>query len=353
MITITLFAFFYFFCVAYEQYTANRNNNHLLAIGCLIFALIAGLRGLNWPDTGVYCYSFDYTPGIFDITSEDSPRGYNEKGFWAIGILTKTFTNNYQIYFCVVSLITFFFLYKDLRQYSLYPLVGLCVYVARFYCGRNFMQIRAGVAYAILLLGVKYIQEKDWKRYFLVVFVAYLFHHSAIIAIPLYFFCNWIKIKPKIIVWGLVIAWIIGALFQGVVHNFIEDNAEDLNIGVRYTEAGGEKAMTESAGILNPMIYFQAFLLLAYTFLEKRIAPITKYYYVIRASYFYSTLILIIFCSYKVLSGRTSTAFATLEIGVIPSIIYLFNKRNRSFAFFVLGIVLVAIFYMNFKGRIS
>lgn len=351
MITVTLFAIFFFLCVAYEQYSAKRKYI-FLAFACIVFSLIAGLRSLDWPDTGVYAYSFIETPGLFDITSEDSPKGFNEKGFWAIGILTKTFTDNYQIYFCVVSLITIFFLYKGLQQYSLYPLIGLCVYVARFYCGRNFMQIRAGVAYAILLLGVKYIQEKDWKRYFLVVFVAYLFHHSAIIAIPLYFFCNWIKIKPKIIVGGLVIAWIIGAFFQGVIHNFIEDNAEDLNIGARYTQAGGEGAMTESAGILNPMIYFQIFLLLAYTFLEKRIAPMTKYYYAIRSSYFYSTLILIVFCSYKVLSGRTSTVFATMEIGIIPSIIYLFNKRNRSFAYFILGIVLVAIFYMNFKGRI-
>ena len=352
MITVTLFAIFYFLCVAYEQYTAKRKFL-FLAVACIVFAIIAGLRSLNWPDTGVYYLSFELTPGLFDITSEDSPKSYSEKGFWALGILTKTFTNNYQIYFCVVSLFTFFFLYKDLRQYSLYPLIGLCVYVARFYSGRNFMQIRAGVAYAILLLGVKYIQEKDWKRYFLVVFVAYLFHHSAIIAIPLYFFCNWIKIKPKIIVGGLLLAWIIGAFFQGFIHNFIEDNAEDLNIGARYTEAGGERAMTQGAGILNPMIYFQSFLLLAYTFLEKKIAPMTKYYYAIRSSYFYSTLILIIFCSYKVLSGRTSTVFATLEIGIIPSIIYLFNKRNRTFAFIALGVVLVTIFYMNFNSRIE
>lgn len=351
MIIVTLFAIFYFFCVAYELNTVKRKFL-FLSVACVIFALIAGFRSLHWPDTGVYILSFDLTPGLFDITSEDSPKSYSEKGFWAIGILTKTFTNNYQIYFCVVSLITFFFIYKDLRQYSLYPLVGLCVYVARFYGGRNFMQIRAGVSYAILLLAVKYIQEKDWKRYFLIVFVAYLFHHSAVVAIPLYFFCNWVKIKPKIIVWGLVIAWIIGAFFQGVVHTFIEDNAEDLNIGARYTEAGGERAMTESSGIMNPMIYFQSFLLLAYTFLEKKIAPMTKYYYAIRSSYFYSTLILIIFCSYKVLSGRTSTIFATLEIGIIPSIIYLFNKRNRTFAFIALGVVLVTIFYMNFNSRL-
>ncbi len=352
MITVTLFAFFYFFCVAYEQYTAKRKTL-FLAVACFVFAMIAGLRSLHWPDTGVYYLSFEVTPGLFDLTDEDTPKGFSEKGFWAIGILTKTFTDNYQIYFCVVSLITFFFLFKDLRQYSFYPLVGLCVYIARFYSGRNFMQIRAGVCYVILLLGVKYLHERDWKKYFLIVFIAWLFHRSAVVAIPLYFICSFIKIKPKHIIIAVIGAFAIGIAGQGFIHNFIEDNASDLTIGTRYTYAGGEKRQLIGAGIMNPMIYFQTFILLAYTFLEKRIAPLSKYYYSMRDAYLYSTLILICFCSYKVLSARTSTVFATLEIGIIPSIIYLFNKRNRTFAFIALGIVLVTIFYMNFNSRIE
>lgn len=347
-----LFALFYVFCVLLEQTNNNKNKTSFLIIACFVFALIAGLRSIYWPDTIVYVYTFDNSPNIFELTSKDEPQGYSEKGFWAIGLITKLFTDNYQIYLCVVSFIIFYYIYKDLKLYSIYPLIGLCTYISRFYYGRNFMQIRAGVCYAILLLGVKYLQERNWKKYFLIVFIAWLFHRSAIAAIPLYFICSFIKLKPKHIIIALIGAFIVGIAGQGLVHNFIEDNASDLTIGTRYTYAGGEQRQLHGSGILNPMIYFQTFVLLAYTFLEKRIAPLSKYYYSMRDAYLYSTLILICFCSYKVLSARTSTMFATMEIGIIPSIIYLFNKRNRTFAFLALGIVIVAIFYMNFSSRI-
>lgn len=76
-------------------------------------------------------------------------------------------------------------------------------------------------------------------------------------------------------------------------------------------------------------------------------APINQYYYVIRDGYFYSTLILITFCSFTALSGRTSTMFATLEFSIIPSLVYLFDKKERVAALFLMGIALSAIFYMN------
>jgi hypothetical protein len=223
------------------------------------------------------------------------------------------------------------------------------VYVARFYFGRNFMQIRAGLSYLIIILSTKYIQERKFWKFLLVIFVAYQFHHSAVIAIPVYFLCNWMTLKKWHICVGLAIAFIIGAFFQGFVHTFVVDNAADLNISSDYIE-GGSRHYVQGRGIANPMIYFQTLILLAYTFLDKRLENIDPYYYVIRAGYFYSTVILIVFCTYAVLSGRTSTIFATYEIAIIPSLTMLFNKKNRMLAYLLLIAVLSAIFYMNMQS---
>ena len=83
-----------------------------------------------------------------------------------------------------------------------------------------------------------------------------------------------------------------------------------------------------------------------YTFLENKLAPITKYYYVIRDGYFYSTLILITFCSFTALSGRTSSMFATFEFSIIPSLVFLFEKKERTAALILTGIALIEIMYM-------
>lgn len=332
----------------YLETKGGKNRDTMLVLACIVLATLAGFRGLDWPDTGVYVWSFtDHTPSIFDFSFSDTPYGYNEKGFYLLQVLVRTITDNYTIFFLVVSAFTFYFLYKDFKHYSIFPLIGLFAYIARFY-GRSFIQIRAGLAYAILMLSIKYIYEKDWKRYFLIVFIAWLFHRSCIVAIPLYFVCNWIHVKKWHVYTALVFSFLIGIFGQDFVHTIVEDNASDLNVGVRYTDAGGEKIQLEGLGMRNPMIYFQCFILLSYTLLEKRLAPLNKYYYVIRNAYLYSVMILICFCTYKVLSARTSSMFATLEFTIIPSLIYMFNKRNRSFAFFAAGIILTTIFYMYF-----
>ena len=345
--------FFLFYMVAfYLETKGGKNRDTTLVLACIVLALLAGFRGLDWSDTGVYVWSFiDHTPSIFDFSFADTPYGYNEKGFYLLQVLVRTITDNYTIFFLVVSALSFYFLYKDFKQYSIFPLVGLCVYISRFLFGRHFMQIRAGLAYAILMLSIKYIFEKDWKRYFLIVFIAWLFHRSCIMAIPLYFVCNWVKVKKWHVYLALVVSFLIGIFGQGFVHSIVEDNATDLNIGIRYTDAGGEKLQLEGLGMRNPMIYFQCFILLSYTLLEERLAPLNKYYYILRNAYLYSTMILICFCTYKVLSARTASMFATLEFSIIPSLIYMFNRKNRQFAFFATGLALTAIFYMYMGGR--
>lgn len=332
----------------YLETKGGKNRNQFLVLGCVVFALIAGFRSLRWPDSGVYAWSFqEHTPSIFNLSLSDRPYGYSEKGFYYLQVLVKTITDNWTIFFLVVSAFTFYFIYKDVKKYSIFPLIGLFAYIARFY-GRSFIQIRAGLAYAILMLSIKYIYEKDWKRFFLIVFIAWLFHRSCIIAVPLYFICNWIKVKKWHVYVALVFSFMVGIFGQGFVHTLVEDNASDLNIGNRYIDAGGERKQLVGLGMRNPMIYFQCFILISYTLLEKRLAPLNKYYYVIRNCYLYSVMILICFCTYKVLSARTASMFATMEFAIIPSLIYLFNKKNRQFAFFATGIILTTIFYMYF-----
>ncbi len=346
---VLLFFVLYFVAVSFE-FGGKKDRNTMLAVACIPLAFVAGFRDIHkWPDTMVYAISFmNYTPTLLDFSIPDKPYGFPELGFYFLAVLVKTITNNVTVFFLFISGLTFYFLHKDIKQFSVFPLIGLCAYVARFFIGRNFIQIRAGLAYAIILLSIKYILEKDWKRYFLIVFIAWMIHRSAIIGVPLYFICNWMKLKKWHIVVLLVLSFLVGIFGQGVVHSLVEDNASDLNVGDKYTDAGGERIQLEGLGMRNPMIYFQSLLLLAYTFLEKRLAPLNKYYYVIRTAYLYSTMILICFCTYKVLSARTSSLYATLEFVIIPSLIYIFNKRNRNLAFIVTGVMLTGVFYMYY-----
>lgn len=333
---------FLLFCILISN-SKEKQKTIILAVACIVLAFGIGYREITWPDTIGYKFFFEqHTKDLFNYSLTDKPFGYSEKGFYFLGVLVKTFTDDYQIYFLFVGAISMFFLYKDLRRYSIYPLIGLCAYLARFFMNRNLVQIRAGLAYLIVIWGIKYIHEKKMWHYILLIWFASFFHLSAWIALPLYFICNWMHINKKIIVGGLVIAFIIGGFFQRPISRFIIDNASDLNV-VTYTQ---DQYISKAKGLANPMIYFQSFLLLVYTFLENKLAPITKYYNVIRDGYFYSTLILICFCSFTALSGRTSSQFATLEFAIIPSLVYMFEKKERGYALIFMAIALLGIMYM-------
>ena len=309
---------------------------------CIVLAFLAGTRDISWADTGVYATSFsDYTPTIAELTQYSKPYGYPEMGFYYISVVVKTFTSNLTAYFIVVAALSFFFLYKAFDKYCLYPMFGVCAYISRFYLARNFIQIRAGLSYAIILMAVQYITNKDWKRYFAWVLVAYFFHHSAIIAVPLYFLCM-IDIKKKHIVLGVIVAFVIAAFYSNVVRSMVADSASDLSVETYVIDE-----YQRDWGLSNPMIYFQTFLLMVYTFTENRMRLTTSHYITIRNAYFYSTLILITLSCYTALSGRTSSQFATLEIVIIPSIAYSFMKKDRWAAYLLMGAALSTIFYLN------
>lgn len=344
---IYLFVLLYAFALSAESLNYTRKNQLLLII-CVVLALGAGFRSMIWPDTLVYAKGFlDHTSSILEYSFQDRPLGYTEKGFYFLGVIVKSFSNNVTLYFLAVSLFTFFFLFLDFKKYALYPFLGICAYLARFFVGRNLIQIRSALSYAILILGIRYITERDWKRYFAIVFIAYLFHRSALIGVPLYFISH-IDFKKWHIVLVTAIAFIIGGFFSDILKEYIIDKSQDLDVATTYTQG---KYIAKALGLKNPMIYFQVFLLFSYTFCEKRLKNVVPHYYTIRTAYLYSTFILIAFSMFTALSGRTSTIYATLEFVIIPSLIYMFEKRNRWLAFIIMGIALTTIMYINIDGR--
>lgn len=344
-----IFGFSYLLAIIMEE-SSNKTKLLALQIFCFVLAVLAGTRDpYSWADAPVYYLGFtNFTNDLFSFSFSDEPFGYSEKGFYLLGVIIKTFTNNGTTYFIVLSLICFFLLYRFLRKFCIFPLLSLSVYISRFMFARHYVQIRAGLAYLIILYAIQYVKERNWKMYFGMVFIAYFFHRSAIIAIPLYFL-GMIRFNKWHILMGMVVAFILGAFFQDQLKTIVSDNASDLNV---YSYTVG-KEVEKAKGLLNPMIYYQTIILLAYTFGEKRLKDNSAFYYTIRDGYFISTFILVAFSMYVALSGRSSSLFATLEIIIIPSFVHLFRKRNKLFAYLGIGIVLAIVFYTKYQSSLG
>lgn len=343
------FFFVVFFIIAIAYIGAPKKDvRYMLMLSCFVVAVLAGIRNpARWPDASGYMANFLYnTNTLFTFSFMDRPYGFTEFGFHFLGIVIKTFTGNGTIYFLFISFLTFLFIYLSLEKYGFYPLIGLAVYMGRFLIGRNYCQIRAGLAIAIIIYGTQYITRQKLWKFLLVVLIAYQFHHSAILAVPVYFL-NKVKFQHWHIYVGIGVAFIAAAFFGDAIKNSVQGSVFINDMASSYIQEGSEKAYSQT--LANPMIYYQVIILFVFTFLEDKLKKISDHYYTIRNAYFFSCILLIVFVQYAVLAGRTSTIFATYEMIMIPMFVMMFKKKERVVPVLIIGIVSTIFFYLKYN----
>lgn len=338
---------FFFFAIWCDNYNAQKRRYILIAT-CVVLTLMVGMRDPHvWSDTMAYVGTFLKTHGLGELTMQDKPLGYGEMGFFYLTALIKSFTSDYHVFLTVVSAITFFFLYKSFDRYSIYPLFAVAIYLSRFYTGRNMTQIRAGLSIAIVIYFTFLLPDKR-KRwwYLLVIFIAYHIHNSAIVALPLFLLKNY-RIKSSFIYIGIIVSLILAAAYGNVVKAWVQSSPFIMDMGGDYLREGSSKAFSND--LSNPVIWYQTFVLFAFTFFEERLKKLTPYYYLMRNGYFYCTCILIVMCQYAIVAARCSTLFATFEIAMVPLLVNILGKKNRSFVYVVLAVPYIILFALNWS----
>ncbi|MDV7140115.1 EpsG family protein [Maribacter sp. TH_r10] len=153
-----------------------------LLLSLLLFAIISGLR---------YQVGVDYITYQF-IFGRIKSQPYNlhfpeyETGFvW----LLKLFANadfHYTLMFGIFAFIQIFFIYYAFRkQRFLYPILAFVIMTVFYFTMMN--AIRQSIAWCILFSAIPYANKKDFPKYALLTLMAYLFHKSALLFIPIFF----------------------------------------------------------------------------------------------------------------------------------------------------------------------
>ena len=340
-------AFLIYYVVVIYLITPHFADQRKVLIGTCFFLVVwIGMRSYGYRDTIVYVQAFNDAPpiwGIFSYNWNQFKVGYVEKGFYILASFFKSFSSEPRFYLFSIGAISMYLLFKSLDKYCIVPLVGICDYISRFLLNRDFIQIRSSLAILMIVLSIDLIQQRKTLKFFLVVLLAYQLHHMALIAVPFYFL-NMLKIKKSTIYIGLILAFIFSQTGASSISGWVDNYSEDLNYST-YTQG---QYVDQALGLKNPMIYLQLLILLLFTNKEKVLKNMTPYYYIFRNGYFYSTLILVLFCNYTALSGRTSTMFATYECFILPLLAKVFDKKMQFYYYFGLGIVLLYFFYSKY-----
>ncbi|OCT11037.1 capsular biosynthesis protein [Paenibacillus pectinilyticus] len=190
-----------------------KPNQWLTALVMATFVLIAGLRN-NIGDTFFYMYSYRLSDFTWAEVKADK-----DIGFGILQMILKSFTGNPQWLIFITALVTNVLIVYVLYKYS--KLFELSIYIfitsGLFIVSMN--GVRQFLASAIVFAATKFLFEGKWKRYFLVVGFASLFHGSALILIPIYFIVRRRAWTTSTIV--LLAASVILIIGYGVISNAI------------------------------------------------------------------------------------------------------------------------------------
>lgn len=348
-ISLTIFLALYAISSYWDGFDKLRRDKVLmfLAITCV---LVIGLRNpAYWIDTWAYVESFKFTKTLASFSFNDSYLAYSEKGYYLLCVIIKTFSGQTFVYLTVVGALSMTFLFKSLRQYCILPVLGLCIYIARYMLARDMNQMRAGLAISIVMAFTYLLatgNKKDEIKYVLMCWLVSFLHTSILAAIPIVLM-NYVHIKKKWIYIGIAVSFFVSAVFSNQIMDFISQSDIIQDMATDYVDKEGDNDKAYAADLTNPMIYYQCIILFLFTYFEEKLAPLSKYYYVFRNGYFMSTVVLIVLCQYAILSARVSTIFATFEIFMIPMIFTALPPAYRKAAYVALLVPLVVFFNYN------
>lgn len=160
----------------------------LLTYAVLIF--FASLRS-KVSDTWAYAYTYQHMPASLDQVGEYVSTLSKDKTFWTLSMIFKCIiSENYHVWFFFITFICCLLIASTLARYSEMPFLSAFMFILTCNFTWLFNGMRQFVAACIIFYGVKYIEQRNLKKYLIICLIAVSMHASAIVCIPIYFIVN-------------------------------------------------------------------------------------------------------------------------------------------------------------------
>ncbi len=192
-------------------------------------------------------YCNDSWESVFTVDDASS-----EFGFAILNKLIGVISENEQFFLAVIAVITVLPVIYLYRRESEKGLLTIAVFLVAGLFPMYFSGLRQCIAIALMVPAYYFAKNKKMILFFLMIFIAFTFHKSALVALPLYFLYN-TKITKQHIV---LIVPIMGVLyvFNGRVFSFLLKF-----IGEDYSDRYGEVTSTGAYAMIVLFILFAVF----------------------------------------------------------------------------------------------
>lgn len=193
----------------------------LSSIAVISLIIFAGLRdnvGYDYPEYLKIFYSLNARSNWKDSGIE--------LGFTFINRMVGSLTNNNaSVFFIVCAAIITIPLYKSFARDSAYIELTIFLFIVLGFYADTFNVMRQFMSSAIIFVGFKYVYNRKFIKFLLVVLFASIIHISAFFFIPLYFFFilkNKDILRIAVIVFAFITIQYIEEIF-GFFYNLLKD----------------------------------------------------------------------------------------------------------------------------------
>lgn len=320
----------------------NIKNLYINKIGQIfILFVFFGVAGLSYKIHNDY---FVYENVYYWVNKENIEFLRFEIGYKYLNYIFNKYLTFYQfkamIYFFNTILI-YLGLRKIVSKKETYLTIAfLYIGFSQFY-RVYFSAFRQSIAIAIFIYSLSYLKERKFWRYMCLIVIATLFHESAILLVPVYFFYN-IKIKQKMS--KIIVTYIIFSIlsFNNSVINFIKELAIKIISLLNYTINSDYLDTLSYTGYIYT-IFILMTLILDYMIedplLERK-----------KGDFIYMSLFLFIIINFL---GKLLAIFFRIEIYFyifyFIFFIRLLNRLNKEICFFLLKIVFIFLLILNYN----
>lgn len=146
-----------------------------------LLVLFAGFRDMIG-GFDIYIYANVYEWNILFI----AVFSYFEIGFRAFMIALHVFSAKREFFVFATALLMLFMHFRILKRNSNLPYFAIFIYFCKFYLF-SFVYLRQGLAMGIIWFSIPFILNKKYIKAIILIAVAYTFHKSSLIFVPLLF----------------------------------------------------------------------------------------------------------------------------------------------------------------------
>ncbi len=303
-----------------------KNIKFFFYIALSLVIVISGTR---------YATGYDfYNYHFFYITYENN---INEPLFNLSLYVLNIFSSDSQLMFFLYSFFTIIFVYIAIKKYTKYVKTSFLIYllIPGLYLN-TFSIVRQGIAESILFLAFFYfIYKKNYKSFFVLSCIAFLFHYPVIIAVSI-IIIFYPLFKKQFSTTAYMIMIIISILLYKI-------NIATILLGLAVGKYAAYLDMIYSVSITK-LIISNCFVIGLILF-KKRFVRSTEDNFLLNIV-FIGTIMINIFADFTPVT-RLSYYFLIFQIILVPKLIYSFKSNNNKFLFLVLFVFYYSAMFSN------